>query len=77
MAKKPPNPNTAYGRKRIGEEYYQRVANMTPAERKPHKTDQNNATAILWIVVITGCIIAFAIGGMPMLMKFMKYLTNQ
>lgn len=30
--RKPPNPNTAYGRKRVREDYYQRKALMTPEE---------------------------------------------
>ena len=55
MAKRAPNPNTAYGRKRLREEYYQHKASLSPEER----ANQNTNEAIFYIIIIA--IIAFII----------------
>jgi hypothetical protein len=77
MAKRPANPNTAYGRKRLRQEYTQRVVHMTPTQRKEHEDTVSTANLWLWIIVILVCIAAFFLGGMSGLMKTMKYMTNQ
>lgn len=76
-SKRPPNPNTAYGRKRMREEYPQNLARMTPEERQQHDSDKTTVTAILWGFAIVSCLIAFAVSGGDGLLKWMKYLTNQ
>ncbi|MES2265604.1 MAG: hypothetical protein V4520_02510 [Bacteroidota bacterium] len=69
-SKRPPNPNTAYGRKRQREEYYQRKALMTPEER----ANQNSNEVLIYViaVIIFGGI-AFAIGGSTGLLKWLSH----
>jgi len=60
MAKKPANPNTAYGRKRIREEHQQWRNNATPEER----ANDDATGVIIWVVVVSICLlIAFLVGG--------------
>ncbi len=69
MAKRPPNLNTAYGRKRARQEYYQRKAEMTPEERA--KQNGNEVLIITIVLVIVGGLI-FLIGGSGALMKWLS-----
>lgn len=68
--RRPPNPNTAYGRKRIRDDYYQRKALMTPEER----SKQNSSEALIYIiiVIIVGGLV-FAIGGSAGLLKWLSH----
>jgi hypothetical protein len=67
MAKRPANPNTAYGRKRLREEYQERKANMSPEERSAQ--NQTEAWVYIVIVVVVGAIV-FMIGGSGALLKW-------
>lgn len=68
--RRPPNPNTAYGRRRIREDYYQRKAEMTPEQR----SQQNTTEAWIYIafIVVIGAII-FAIGGSGALLDWLTH----
>ncbi|WP_316747141.1 hypothetical protein [Pedobacter gandavensis] len=77
MAKRSPNPNTSYGRKRISNEYQQRVSNMNPSERTKHESNVKDVTVWLWMIVIVICVIAFLVGGTSGLIGTMKFMTNQ
>lgn len=64
--RKPYNPNTKYGRKKIREQYYETQKNGSPEAKK----EQNN---IEWIVTIIAflivSLIAFLSGGVESLVK--------
>lgn len=49
--RKPYNPNTAYGRRKLREQYEresaERWANMTPRERQEHEDELNKSSFIL------------------------------
>jgi hypothetical protein len=60
MAKRAPNPNTAYGRKRLREEHQQWRANITPQERE--KSDNFAFWGVLIVLAII-VLIVFLIGG--------------
>lgn len=68
--RKPYNPNTKYGRKKIREEYAQRRAEMTPEERSGNDA---LATIVLIIIIIFigGC--AFLIGGKDAVLKTLSH----
>lgn len=68
--RKPYNPNTKYGRKKLREEYYARRANMSDEERFENDSFSCLFTAIILIVI--GALIFF-IGGSESLLK---WLTN-
>lgn len=68
--RKPYNPNTKYGRKKLREEYYQKYENMNADEKSEH----NNLTFILMliaIVVFGG--IAYLIGGPEALLSWLSH----
>ncbi|MGF7075322.1 hypothetical protein [Mucilaginibacter sp. 3215] len=57
---KPPNPNTAYGRKRQREEYYRTKAALSPEDRAKQNTNE-----FFFIVIFIGvlALVAYFIGG--------------
>ena len=69
MAKRAPNPNTAYGRKRIRQEHQQWKNNLTPEKRQEH-----DSFVTLWSVIILGIImlIIFLIAGGDGLLKWLR-----
>jgi hypothetical protein len=70
MAKKAANPNTAYGRKRLREEYYQHKASLSPEER----ANQNTNEAIFYIIIVAIiAFIIFLIGGSGAVLKWFSH----
>jgi len=69
MAKRAPNPNTKYGRKRQQEEYYSRRAELSPSER-----DSQDSSFAIWgtIIVIIIAGIIFMIGGQDAILKWVS-----
>lgn len=70
MAKqrKPYNPNTAYGRRKLREQAREEYENMTPEEQAAARSD---AWMIYIVVVIFGIIMAFLTGGTEGVMKWL------
>lgn len=70
MAKqrKPYNPNTAYGRRKLREQAREEYENMTPEEQAAARSD---AWMIYMVVVIFGIIMAFLTGGTEGVMKWL------
>jgi hypothetical protein len=69
MAKRPANPNTAYGRKRMRQEYAERKANMTPEER----SKQNGNELVIGLVIVVLVIgILYMIGGPGAVMSWSR-----
>jgi Co/Zn/Cd efflux system component len=67
MAKRPANPNTAYGRKRLRDEYYQHKASLSPEER----ANQNTNEVIIYIIIVAiVAFIVFLIGGSGAALKW-------
>lgn len=61
--RKPYNPNTAYGRKKIREEFQRRYANMSEQEKKEFDKMNNTGQFIWFVIAIIICIIVIALGG--------------
>ncbi|GAA0884602.1 hypothetical protein GCM10009120_32000 [Sphingobacterium siyangense subsp. cladoniae] len=59
--RKPYNPNTKYGRRKLREDNYRRVANMTDDERS--KLEANTFGCLLMFIIIGGLIVFFLFGG--------------
>lgn len=67
--KKPYNPNTPYGRKKLREAAAQSYNNMSPQEKKVH--DSSKFWIMLIILIIVGGLI-FLIGGSGALTKWLS-----
>jgi hypothetical protein len=65
--RKPYNPNTAYGRKKLREEAARNYANMPPEQRRERDT-WGCLIMIIIAIVFGGCI--YLIGGEKALMKW-------
>ncbi|WP_343566128.1 hypothetical protein [Sphingobacterium sp.] len=59
--RKPYNPNTKYGRRKLREDHYRRVANMTDDERS--KLEGNTFGCMLLFLIIGGLIVFLLLGG--------------
>ena len=59
--RKPYNPNTKYGRRKLREDHYRRVTNMTDDERS--KLEANSFGCLLLFIIIGGLIVFFLFGG--------------
>ncbi len=60
MEKKPANPNTAYGRKRLREEHAKWRSQASPQEIQEEKS----TSILIWLIVVGVCLlIAFLLGG--------------
>jgi hypothetical protein len=70
MAKqrKPYNPNTPYGRRKLREQAREEYENMTPEEQAAARSE---AWVIFIVVVIFGIIMAFLTGGTDGVMKWL------
>lgn len=68
--KKAPNPNTAYGRKRIREENAQWKANLSPKERAEVEF---NGCIFYVVVVIVIMAIVYLISGTDGLLKWLSH----
>ena len=67
MAKREANPNTAYGRKRLRNEYYERKANLTPEQR----ASENSSETILYLIIILVIVgILYLVGGSGAVLKW-------
>jgi len=69
MAKRPANPNTAYGRKRLREENQQWKAKLSPEERSKAESFSFGWTIVIIAIII---LIVFLIGGSNGLMKWIS-----
>lgn len=67
--KKPYNPNTAYGRRKLREQAAQNYANMTPQQQQKHDTTKFWVTLII-LIVVGGLI--FLTGGSGALTKWLS-----
>jgi len=67
--KKPYNPNTAYGRRKLREQYSQYYSNMTPKEKREHNSTKSWVT--LLILILVGGLI-FLLGGPEALSKWLS-----
>lgn len=67
--KKPYNPNTAYGRRKLREQAAQNYANMTPQQKQEH--DSTKFWIMLIILIVVGGLI-FLIGGTGALLKWLS-----
>lgn len=68
--KKAPNPNTAYGRKRIREENAQWRASLSPQERK--EADFNGCIVYVVILLVI-IVIVYLIGGTDGVLKWLSH----
>lgn len=59
--RKPYNPNTKYGRRKLREDHYRRVENMTDEERS--KLEANTFGCMLLFLIIGGLIVFLLFGG--------------
>lgn len=70
--RKPYNPNTKYGRRKLRNQAHYNYVNGTPEYRK----DVDNMTAVFWIVVIIIAIIIgiiiYSVSGVEGLLKWLK-----
>lgn len=69
MSKKPANPNTAYGRKRLREEHQEWKQNLTPEQRL--ESDGFAAWGVM-IVLAVILMIIFLIGGYDGVSKWLS-----
>ncbi len=70
MAKRPANPNTSYGRRRIRQEYHQMKEAMSPDER----SKQNSGEFIIFIILMVFVgLIVFLFGGSNGLLKWLSH----
>ena len=67
--KKPYNPNTAYGRRKLREQAAQNYSNMTPQQQKDY--DSTKLWVILVLIIIVGGLILL-IGGSGALTKWLS-----
>lgn len=67
--RKPYNPNTKYGRRKIREQYYERRANMT-SDEKLENDSMSFLIGLIILVVIGGIIFIF--GGSDALLQWLK-----
>lgn len=67
--RRPYNPNTKYGRKKLREQSAQNYSKMTPEEQKQH--DYTNLVIILIVLVVIGGII-YLISGSGALLKWLS-----
>lgn len=67
--RKPYNPNTKYGRRKMREQYYERRANMT-SDEKFENDSMSCLFAVVILVVIGGLI--FLVGGSDALLQWLK-----
>jgi hypothetical protein len=70
MSKRPANPNTKYGRKRLRDEYYERKASMNP-EQQSNQTKNETILFVIVVVVIVG--ILFLFGGLEAVSKWFNH----
>jgi hypothetical protein len=68
--RKPYNPNTAFGRKKIREEFEVRRLEMTPAERSSNDF-WSTVMVLVLIVMIAGC--AYCAGGSKGMLKALSH----
>lgn len=70
--RKPYNPNTKYGRRKLREEFNYKRYHGTPEEQRSAKSSENWAAflTILFIIVVGGVI--YAVAGLDGLMNWLR-----
>ena len=69
---KPHNPNTAYGRRKMREEAYNRISNYTPEEKAEYNKIKFGCGVIMFVGFIIICVLIYIISGPEALLKWLR-----
>jgi uncharacterized protein YqhQ len=70
--RKPYNPNTAYGRRKMREEAYNRISNYTSEEKAEYNKIKFGCGAIMFVGFIIVCFLIYVISGPEALIKWLR-----